>query len=105
MGLLGITFKILAMIQSILKVEKTGKTLFRIGMAIYLLVSALTVKGGFSNPIGNILLLILPIAIGILLIGHFKMPKAGILGGMGGLLFFIFKGINNYYGKISRINI
>lgn len=82
------------MVNSLLKIEKIGQVLLRIGIAVYLVLSALSIiLGGFSAPLWQGLLVLAQIIFAVLLLGHYRFPKAGIIGAIGCLLFFIFKGI------------
>lgn len=81
------------MVNRLLKIEKIGQQLLRGGIALYL---ASIVYFTFSIPrstglaqLHTGLISLLLIGILFLLLFHYKNPRAGILGGIGAILFFI----------------
>lgn len=97
------------MVNKLLKIEKTGKQLLRGGIAIYL-ASIVFFTFSLSGPsvmvqVQNGLVTTLLVGILFLLLFHYKNPKAGIIGGIGAILFFIFSGLivgyNDYAGNAS----
>jgi hypothetical protein len=94
-------------INNLLKIEKIGKQLLRGGIALYLasivFFSLANIRtSGFVGFQTGLLALVLILII-FLLLFHYKNPKAGAIGGIGAILFFLASGLlsnyNNYLAE------
>jgi hypothetical protein len=88
-------------INNLLKIEKIGKQLLRGGIALYLLSIVFFSFGnintsGFGGLQTGLLALVLIVII-LMLLFHYKNPKAGAIGGIGSLLFFLASGLLTNY--------
>jgi uncharacterized membrane protein YkgB len=95
-------------INNLLKVEKIGKQLLRGGIALYLAsivffsLSNMGTEGFVGLQIG--LLALVLIFIIFMLLFHYKKPKAGAIGGIGSILFFLASGLfTNYNDYMTDI--
>jgi membrane-bound ClpP family serine protease len=94
------------MIDNLLKIEKIGKQLLRGGIAIYLVSIVFFTLGSpksaglaqFQTGLVGILLL----GIIFMLLFHYKNPKAGAIGGVGAILFFLGSALLVGYSDFSQ---
>ncbi|WP_194777817.1 hypothetical protein [Pararhodonellum marinum] len=80
------------MVNKLLKIEKIGKHLLRSGIILYLAaIIYLTFNFDInqSGTYGRSAITVTILLIIIFLLYHYKNPKAGIVGGIGAIIFFI----------------
>ncbi|WP_373493677.1 hypothetical protein [Aquiflexum sp.] len=94
------------MIDNLLKIEKIGKQLLRGGIAIYLASIIFFTLGNIKSmelaQIQTGLVGMLLFGLIFLLLFHYKNPKAGAIGGVGTILFFLASAILVGYSDFSQ---